>query len=451
MRNELNKRFLAICMIVFVLSFGLMFAAVSNYLTRRDLAELKGKTLYIAAIVNCEDEELVMHLPYTGESRLTIIHPDGCVLYDNTIAAEFLENHSEREEIRQAFQSGEGMSTRYSQSLLENTANYAVRLENGDVLRVSMRQTTVWQLLWNMATPILVMIGLIALLSFVLAAGFSRKIVGAIDQMDVENPDDRGIYDEMKPFVRRLISQNQQIHHQMEELREEHRKQDTIRREFTANVSHELKTPLTSISGFAELIQSGMVKQEDIPRFAGNIYKEAQRLISLVNDILKLSHLEDIDERPDAERTQVELHSLCGEVVSRLAIAADRSGVEVTVDGMEVTIEGVRPMLEEIIYNVCDNAIKYHRPEQGWVKITTGAEAGKAFIRIEDNGIGIPNADQGRVFERFFRVNKSHSKEVGGTGLGLSIVKHGMAVHNGQIELHSTLGEGTQVTLWFHM
>ena len=450
MRNELTKRFFALCMIVFVLSFGLMLTAVNSYLTRRNLEELKGKALYTAAIANSVDEDLVTQLPYTGESRLTIVKPDGSVVFDNTIDPGSLENHGGREEIRQAFQTGEGMSVRNSVSLLEKTANYAVLLDNGDVLRVSMRQATIWRLLWNMATPMLAILGIIGVLSMVLASGFSRRIVGVIDRMDVENPDDRGIYDELKPFVRRLISQNQQIHSQMEQLREEHKKQDTLRREFTANVSHELKTPLTSISGFAEIIRDGMVKPDDIPRFAGNIYKEAQRLISLVSDILKLSHLEDIDERPDAERTQVGLHAVCEEVAGRLSIAAGTNGVTVTVEGEEVTILGVRPMLEEIIYNVCDNAIKYHRPEDAWVRITTGMRGGKPFVCVADNGIGIPNADQGRIFERFYRVNKSHSKEVGGTGLGLSIVKHGMAVHGGQVELHSVLGEGTEVTLLFN-
>ena len=450
MRNELTKRFFALCMIVFVLSFGLMLTAVNSYLTHRNLEELKSKSHYIAAIANAEGEDLLRGLPDMGEFRLTIVHSDGSVLYDNTIDPVSLENHGEREEIRQAFQTGEGMSERYSKSLLEKTVNYAVRLDNGDVLRISMRQATVWRLLWSMATPMLAILGIIGVLSMLLASGFSRRIVGVIDRMDVENPDDRGIYDELKPFVRRLISQNQQIHTQMEQLRTEHRKQDTLRREFTANVSHELKTPLTSISGFAEIIRDGMVKPEDIPRFAGNIYKEAQRLISLVNDILKLSHLEDIDERPDAERTQVGLHELCEEIAGRLSIAAEKNGVTVTVEGEEVTTEGVRPMLEEIIYNVCDNAIKYHRPEDAWVHITTGMRGDKPFVCIADNGIGIPNADQGRIFERFYRVNKSHSKEVGGTGLGLSIVKHGMAFHGGQVELHSVLGEGTEVTLLFN-
>ncbi len=448
MRNELTKRHFIACMIVFVLSFGLILFAMSNYLSKRSVAELKDKALYIAALVNTEGEELLPRIRQAGETRVTVVDPDGKVLYDSRLKPGEMENHLSREEIRQALENGEGSSKRYSHSLVEETVNYAMRLDNGNILRVSMRQDTVWQLLYNMAGPMLIILLIAACASFLLASRSSRKIVGSINRMDVENPDDRDIYDEMKPFVRRLISQNQQIHRQMEALREEHHKQDQMRREFTANVSHELKTPLTSISGFAEIMRDGMVKDEDIPHFADNIYKEAQRLMALVNDILKLSHLEDIDEHPEEKRAPVELNSLCREVTARLQIAAGKNDISIHCDGTSATVNGVRSMLEEIVYNVCDNAIKYNRPG-GWVHVYTGVEDGKAFIHVKDNGIGIPQADQDRIFERFYRVNKSHSKEVGGTGLGLSIVKHGMAFHAGQIELESSLGTGTEIKLMF--
>ena len=448
MKSELTKRIFGACMIVFVLSFGLMLFAISSYLERRNLAELRDKAHYLSELLDTDELEHLPKFRQLGETRITLVDAGGNVLYDSTRQPEEMENHAGREEIMQALATGEGMSNRYSATLLETTTNYALRLQSGNVLRVSMRQDTVWRLLYNMAWPMLVILLLTALLSIALASVASRRIVGQINRMDVENPDDRGIYDEMKPFVRRLISQNQQIHRQMEAIRAEHRKQDSLRREFTANVSHELKTPLTSISGFAEIIRDGMVKEEDIPHFADNIHKEAARLMALVNDILKLSHLEDIDERPNAERTQVELLSLCREMTARLAIAAGKNRISVECGGEPVSVNGVRPMLEEIIYNVCDNAIKYNRPG-GWVRVTVGTEDGKPTVRIRDNGIGIPNADQGRIFERFFRVDKSHSKEVGGTGLGLSIVKHGMAFHGGSIGLQSTLGEGTEITLQF--
>ena len=433
-------------MIVFVLSFGLILYALSDYLARRNVAELRDKAAYISALANTEGEELIMHSQPSGMTRITLIKPDGTVFYDSRIPLEKMENHLSREEIRQALETGEGSSQRYSQSLFEETVNYAVLLQSGNVLRVSMRQDTVWRLVYNLGFAMLLILLVAAMVSIILAARSSRKIVGNINKMDVENPDDRDIYDEMKPFVRRLITQNQQIHRQMEAIREEHRKQDLLRQEFTANVSHELKTPLTSISGFAEIMRDGMVKESDIPHFADNIYKEAQRLMELVNDILKLSHLEDIDERPYGERSMVELNSLCREVTSRLAMAAEKNDISIRCDGDHVTINGVQALLEEIVYNVCDNAIKYNKPG-GWVHVTTRKDGEKAVIVIRDNGIGIPQADCDRIFERFYRVNKSHSKEVGGTGLGLSIVKHGMAFHAGQIVLHSTLGEGTEIRL----
>lgn len=435
-------------MIVFVLSFGLILYALSDYLARRNVAELRDKAAYISALANTEGEELIMHSQPSGMTRITLIKPDGTVFYDSRIPLEKMENHLSREEIRQALETGEGSSQRYSQSLFEETVNYAVLLQSGNVLRVSMRQDTVWRLVYNLGFAMLLILLVAAMVSIILAARSSRKIVGNINKMDVENPDDRDIYDEMKPFVRRLITQNQQIHRQMEAIREEHRKQDLLRQEFTANVSHELKTPLTSISGFAEIMRDGMVKESDIPHFADNIYKEAQRLMELVNDILKLSHLEDIDERPYGERSMVELNSLCREVTSRLAMAAEKNDISIRCDGDHVTINGVQALLEEIVYNVCDNAIKYNKPG-GWVHVTTRKDGEKAVIVIRDNGIGIPQADCDRIFERFYRVNKSHSKEVGGTGLGLSIVKHGMAFHAGQIVLHSTLGEGTEIRLLF--
>ena len=435
-------------MIVFVLSFGLILYALSDYLARRNVAELRDKAAYISALANTEGEELIMHSQPSGMTRITLIKPDGTVFYDSRIPLEKMENHLSREEIRQALETGEGSSQRYSQSLFEETVNYAVLLQSGNVLRVSMRQDTVWRLVYNLGFAMLLILLVAAMVSIILAARSSRKIVGNINKMDVENPDDRDIYDEMKPFVRRLITQNQQIHRQMEAIREEHRKQDLLRQEFTANVSHELKTPLTSISGFAEIMRDGMVKESDIPHFADNIYKEAQRLMELVNDILKLSHLEDIYERPYGERSMVELNSLCREVTSRLAMAAEKNDISIRCDGDHVTINGVQALLEEIVYNVCDNAIKYNKPG-GWVHVTTRKDGEKAVIVIRDNGIGIPQADCDRIFERFYRVNKSHSKEVGGTGLGLSIVKHGMAFHAGQIVLHSTLGEGTEIRLLF--
>lgn len=448
MRNELTKRIFAACMTVFVMSFALIMFAMNNYLAKRNIGELKDKCLYVASVINLNGWDFLHDIRDGSGTRTTVISSDGTVLFDSMLKPEQMENHLQREEVQEALQNGEGDSARYSQSLLRETANYAIRLRDGNVVRVSMTQDTVFVLIYHMLNHIVIIILLALIISFVLASRFSHKIMKPINQLDVENPDDRDIYEEMKPFIRRLISQNQQIHRQMETLKEEHKNQDLIRREFTANVSHELKTPLTSISGFAEIIRDGIAQEKDIPHFADNIYKEAQRLMTLVNDILKLSRMEDIDQQPEEQHTRINLLSVCEEVGKRLAINAEQQQVTLTCEGEDITIIGLPMTVEEIIYNVCDNAIKYNRPN-GWVHVTVKKEEEMAVVRIKDNGIGIPFPDQERIFERFYRVNKSHSKEVGGTGLGLSIVKHGMMLHDGQITLESAPDKGTEIALHF--
>ena len=221
---------------------------------------------------------------------------------------------------------------------------------------------------------------------------------------------------------------------------------ESMRREFTANVSHELKTPLTSISGTAEIIKNGFVKPEDLPHFAGNIYDEAQRLITLIGDIMRLSQLDE-DSVP-FEKGPVDLYELASSVLCRLEAAAGKRGISLTLSGEHATVNGVSQVLDEMVFNLCDNAVKYSR-ENGHVRVFVSEENGHVALRVEDDGIGIPAADQARVFERFYRVDKSHSKEIGGTGLGLSIVKHGAAFHNARVALESELGKGTTVTVTF--
>ncbi|MFR7552961.1 MAG: sensor histidine kinase, partial [Acutalibacteraceae bacterium] len=226
----------------------------------------------------------------------------------------------------------------------------------------------------------------------------------------------------------------------------EREESERMRREFTANVSHELKTPLTSISGYAEIIRNGLVRSEDIPRFAGNIYNETQRLITLVEDIIKLSQL---DERAvELERTEADLHAIARDVAERLHSAAEQNGIHIEVFGGPAVVTGVPRILDEMIFNLADNAVKYSRAG-GSVRITAGMQAGSAFIEVADDGIGIPERDRERVFERFYRVDKSRSKQIGGTGLGLSIVKHGAAFHNAHVALQSREGEGTTVRITF--
>ena len=298
----------------------------------------------------------------------------------------------------------------------------------------------------DLFTPLLLILVMLLVLSLLLAAWVARYITEPLSRIDLQNPDDRQVYEELQPLVQRISGQNRQIQQKVDELKVEHARQDAMRREFTANVSHELKTPLTSISGYAELIQNGVVKPEDVPRFAGTIYKEAQRLIVLVNDIIRLSRLEDQDV---LEETQtIDLLALCRETCGYLEDAALRRKITLTCTGEALTIRGVQQIAEEIVYNLCDNAIKYNK-ESGCVWVTVADHDGHPTLEVRDTGIGIPPQELDRVFERFYRVDKSHSKELGGTGLGLSIVKHGAAYLNAKLEIESQEGTGTTIRVVF--
>lgn len=447
MKNKLTRQIIAACMIVFALTFGVVMAVLMNFYSHKNREELQDRANYIASIVEVQGWQFLEEMEHSSQTRITLVSSEGEVLFDSMLDPETLGDHSEREEIREAMKSGEGESFRYSQSLLKRTVNYAMQMNNGDILRLSMMQNTVLEILLNLLNPMMIVVLLAVGLSIFLASRYAKDLMAPINRLDVENPDDRYVYEEMQPFIQRITAQNKQIYKQMEELSEEHKKQDAMRREFTANVSHELKTPLTSISGFAEIIRDGFVQEKDIPHFADNIYKEAQRLIILVNDILKLSRLEEGVKIQD-DMMEVELLGLCKEVTERLQLSAKKRKVEISCTGVPARIQGVRNMLEEIIYNVCDNAIKYNR-EGGIVNIRIENVENEVCVRVSDTGIGIPAEDRDRIFERFYRVNKSHSKEVGGTGLGLSIVKHGMAYHNARITLESEEGKGTEVCLYF--
>ncbi|MBQ3534730.1 MAG: ATP-binding protein [Clostridia bacterium] len=318
-------------------------------------------------------------------------------------------------------------------------------VSSGFILTVLFRHRPGATLL-DLFTPLLAVLVLIIVLSLVLAAWLARRITQPLSRIDVQNPDERDIYEELRPLVQRISGQNRQLQQKVDELKVEHARQDAMRREFTANVSHELKTPLTSISGYAELIQGGVVKPEDVPRFAGTIYSEAQRLIVLVNDIIRLSRLEDQDVRQ--EQQTIDLLELCRETASYLEAAAQTRQVQLQVQGQSMTIHGVYQIAEEIVYNLCDNAIKYNK-QGGTVTVTVSARGNRPVVEVRDTGIGIPQQEFGRVFERFYRVDKSHSKELGGTGLGLSIVKHGANYLNAELEIESEEQVGTAIRVIF--
>ena len=283
---------------------------------------------------------------------------------------------------------------------------------------------------------------LILVLGFLYTKHQAKKLIEPINQLDLENPLKNVVYEELRPLLNRVDQQNRQIASHVEELQQA----EKVRREFSANVSHELKTPLMSISGYAEIMKNGMVRQEDVPEFAARIYDEAARLSSLVQDIIELSKLEEKSGELPLET--VDLYELLQDICRNLTLPASKKNISIQTEGSSVKIRGVRHVLYEMFYNLVDNAVKYNR-EGGWVKVSLKDRENGAEFTVEDNGIGIAREEQDRIFERFYRVDKSHSRKTGGTGLGLSIVKHGAALHHAGISLESRLGEGTKIQIFF--
>ena len=315
---------------------------------------------------------------------------------------------------------------------------------SGCILAVLFRHRPGATLL-DLFTPLLAVLVLVIVLSLGLAFWLAKIIVEPLNRIDVQNPDERYIYEELHPLVQRISGQNRQLQQKVDELKVEHARQDAMRREFTANVSHELKTPLQSIIGSAELMENGIVKEEDVPRFIGHIRKEASRLVFLIDDIIRLSELDEGAEMPHED---VSLKVLSEEVCETLADAAKLKDVSLEVTGDDGVINGVRRLLYEIVYNLCDNAIKYNNPG-GSVKVTVAQKPGEVLLSVQDTDIGIAPEHQDKVFERFYRVDKSHFKQSGGTGLGLSIVKHAVQYHHGKLSVKSELNKGTTISILF--
>ena len=364
--------------------------------------------------------------------RLTWVDATGQVLYDTQAPADTMENHGQREEVQEALTTGQGDASRMSATLMRRTVYYAKRLADGTVLRISADQVTALALLFWMFQVILLLVVIAAVVSWVLADKLARQVVKPINALDLDDPLSNDVYEELSPLLRRIHRQNQQL-----------AAAEQSRREFTANVSHELKTPLQSILGSAELLENGTVAPADIPRFAGRIRGEAQRLVALIDDILRLSQL---DEGVELPREEVELLALAREVRAGLEPQAAAKEVILSVHGEPATVSGARGLLHEMIYNLCDNAIKYN-VEGGTVEVEVTRKGQSAVLTVRDTGIGIPAEYQERVFERFFRVDKSRSKQSGGTGLGLAIVKHAAQLHGAAISLASAPGQGTAVSV----
>lgn len=377
-----------------------------------------------------------------GGCRISWIAADGSVLYDNMGDAGSMENHLDREEVREALETGRGESSRYSDTLTEKLSYQARLLPDGTVIRLAASQYTAWVLLMGVLQPLLVVALLAVLLSLLLAYRLSARLVKPLNEVDLSDPLKNVEYEELRPLLSRIDSQHRQLKRDRDELE----KNEEIRREFTANVSHELKTPLHSISGYAELLAKGMVRPEDVEKFSSKIYSESQRMTSLVEDIIELSHLDT--GAGDMKREDVDLYLIARTAADSLSMAAKEAGVELKVSGESARVYGVPQLLYGICYNLCDNGIKYNR-EKGRVEISVRNLEGEVELKVSDTGIGIPEESRERIFERFYRVDKSRSKAVGGTGLGLSIVKHAALVHRATIDIDSEPGSGTSFTLHF--
>lgn len=436
MKRRLNLHFMTVTAIAVFLTLLLSLIVSYDMVKEQVNEEIKSyawllKDVYEEGIDTQSFEKL------RDDVRITVVAVDGSVIYDNFADETQMENHAGRDEIAQALTTGEGYAVRNSDTLSENLFYYAVRTEDGSVVRASKQASNVFGLLQRI-TPLL--IGAVILLLFVcavIASVMTKRIVAPIENVgrhmdDLEKVE---VYDELRPFVETINKQHMDI-----------MKNATMRQDFTANVTHELKTPLTSISGYAELIENGMVDEENLVKFAAAIHKNAARLLTLINDIIKLSELDGMQSAPEFE--EIDLYQQALATAQLLEMAAKKQQVSVSVSGNSQIIHGNRQMIEELIYNICDNAIRYNRPG-GMVEIEIYRERRGVVLSVKDNGIGIPKEHQGRIFERFYRVDKSRSKERGGTGLGLAIVKHIAQVHNASLEVISQPDIGTQILVVF--
>jgi len=549
MTKRIYKAICAAALGVFVVTMLLIMGVLYNYFSSVQQRQLRSQT----ALAVQGAEQLGMDY-FDGLSdedvRITWVAANGDVLYDSASDSDVMENHLQREEIQSALATGFGESARYSSTMLKQYLYCAQKLSDGTVLRLSVSHNSVWVLLLGMLQPILIVIAVAAVLSFLLASRLSKRIVDPMNKLNLDEPLENEGYDELSPLLRRIYSQQQHLKEQQATLTRKQNELEAIvghleegmilldksckvitanqaalrlldarasniagldllmlsrnlalaeavqeamdgrsatrktelhgktiqiqaaavgqqdemsgvavvlfditqseqaeqrRREFTANVSHELKTPLQSISGYSELLMRGMARQEDIQPFAQRIYGETQRLIQLVQDIINLSQL---DEGSSYQWQQANLFAIAAEVTGSLEHFAEEKQVRLTLEGSDTMLRGVPELLRGIVYNLTDNAIKYNHPG-GSVTVTVSRQKDEAVLTVNDTGIGIPEGEQDRIFERFYRVDKSRSKEVGGTGLGLSIVKHAAFLHKAAIDVTSQLGAGTTIQVRF--
>lgn len=427
----------ALAIVVTALSAMLVYY---NILKEQVFGDLKAYA-HVIELLNIDDLAVEIekdpYNPIDDDLRITLIGTDGEVLYESLLNKDEMDNHNERPEIIEAREKGEGEAIRYSATSGTHTFYYAERLQNGNVLRIGRDSVSVNRIMVNTLVIVLVIALCILFVCMGISHYLTKKLVEPIEKLatNIMLVDENNVYEEIRPFVNTIKEQHVNIINNAQ-----------LRQEFTANVSHELKTPLTAISGYAELIGNGMTGKEDTIRFSNEIHSNANRLLSLINDIIKLSELDEADHQMEMER--IDLYKLAENCVQMMQVTAEKQGIRLTLQGESAMTMANKGLMDEVFYNLCSNAIRYNKPG-GSVTVTVGTKDERPFLSVADTGIGIPKECQERVFERFYRVDKSRSKSTGGTGLGLAIVKHIVAQHNAALHLDSELGEGTTIEIVF--
>lgn len=437
MKKKLNAKFMLIAAIAIVATAACAVILFYSILLEQIFDDLRANAHVISMLeIESLPEDIYRQFGADG-LRITLIDARGEVLYDSVENQDEMENHRGRPEVERAFMTGEGRGMRKSITSARHTFYYAMLLSDGNVLRIGKVSSSVYHLIWNMAGLILGVGLVVFVICVCFAKRLTKRIVEPIEKLaaNIVLVDEAEVYEEMRPFVSTIKQQHMDILNHAQ-----------IRQEFTANVSHELKTPLTAISGYAELIANGMTNERDTEHFASEIHRSAERLQSLINDIIKLAELDDSDLELEFE--PLDLYELGENCIALMEMQAQKNEVTLLLEGEPVLVNGNKTLLEELFYNLCSNAVRYNK-RGGTVTIATGTEKGRPVIFVRDTGIGIPKDQQDRVFERFYRVDKSRSKSTGGTGLGLAIVKHIVAQHDAQIELTSEENVGTEIKVIF--
>ena len=440
MKKKINIRFIMIAALAIVVTALSAMLVYYNILKEQVFGDLKAYA-HVIELLNIDDLaagiEKDPYNPIDDDLRITLIGTDGEVLYESLLNKDEMDNHYERPEIIEAREKGEGKAVRYSATSGTHTFYYAERLQNGNVLRIGRDSVSVNRIMVNTLVIVLVIALCILFVCMGISHYLTKKLVEPIEKLatNIMLVDENNVYEEIRPFVNTIKEQHINIINNAQ-----------LRQEFTANVSHELKTPLTAISGYAELIGNGMTGKEDTIRFSNEIHSNANRLLSLINDIIKLSELDEADHQMEMEK--IDLYERAENCVQMMQVTAEKQGIRLTLQGERAMVMANKGLMDEVFYNLCSNAIRYNKPG-GSVTVTVGTKDERPFLSVADTGIGIPKECQERVFERFYRVDKSRSKSTGGTGLGLAIVKHIVAQHNAALHLDSELDKGTTIEIVF--